>query len=352
MGRGVVCGGRLDDARQQRRLPRLELLDAQFVAGRAAAEVVDFLAEVGLGGRLDPVGAVAEVDRVEVGRDDLFLGPLVRELIRERRLAQLLEDRAVRLGLERVLDELLLDRRGALHGAFVLDVIDERARDAADVDPAVRLEALVLDRDHRLLDDPRDLFGRHDHPVLLAEHADRVAEVVVQVGALLVLVLRELRQRRQVRGDRHEHAEHERDEAQQQDRAQDRREAQPLQAGLAGRSLIGRSRIGGRYVGAIVIAHQRLRRRALRDAGRIRSRWHGPPIADRPAGGTVGPSRRRESSIGPHAERHRRGRQPAELADAGSARAQAGRATPSTACPQGRSRTSSASRARRAARCA
>ncbi len=31
---GVVGGGRLDDARQQRRLPRLELFDAQFVAGQ------------------------------------------------------------------------------------------------------------------------------------------------------------------------------------------------------------------------------------------------------------------------------------------------------------------------------
>ncbi len=158
-----------------------ELFDAQLLAGRAAAEMVDFVAEVGLGGRLDPVGAVAEVDRVEVGGDDLFLRPLVRELVGERRLAQLLEDRAVRLGLQGVLDELLLDRRGALDGAFVLDVVDERARDAADVDAAVGLEALVLDRDHRLLDDPRDLFGGDDHPVLLAEHADRVAEVVVQV---------------------------------------------------------------------------------------------------------------------------------------------------------------------------
>ena len=44
--------------------------------------------------------------------------------------------------------------------AFVRDVLDERAQDAADVDAAVGLEALVLDRDHRLLDDPRDLFGR------------------------------------------------------------------------------------------------------------------------------------------------------------------------------------------------
>ena len=39
--------------------------------------VVDFMAEVGLSRRLDPVRAVAEVDRVQVRRDDLFLRPLV-----------------------------------------------------------------------------------------------------------------------------------------------------------------------------------------------------------------------------------------------------------------------------------
>ena len=72
------------------------------------------LAEVHARGRLDPVGAVAEVDRVQVLGEDLLLGPLAREVVGERRLAQLLEDGAVALRLERVLDELLGDRRGAL----------------------------------------------------------------------------------------------------------------------------------------------------------------------------------------------------------------------------------------------
>ncbi len=103
-------------------------VDAELVAGGAAAEMVDFVAEVGLSGGLDPVGAVAEVDRVQIGREDLFLRPLVRELVGERRLPELLEDRPVRLGLQRVLDELLLDRRGALKRAFVLDVLATSAR--------------------------------------------------------------------------------------------------------------------------------------------------------------------------------------------------------------------------------
>ena len=74
---GVIRGGGLDDAGQQRRLPRLQLFDAELMVGRAAAEVVDVMTEVGLRGGLDPVGAVAEVDRVQVRRDDLFLRPLV-----------------------------------------------------------------------------------------------------------------------------------------------------------------------------------------------------------------------------------------------------------------------------------
>ena len=220
---------------------------------------------------------------------------LLRELVGERGLAELLEDRAVRLGLQRVLDELLLDRRGALDGASVDDVVDERARDPADVDAALGLEALVLDRDHRLLDDLGDLRGRDDHPVLLAEHADRVAEVVEQFRALLVLELREFRQRRQVGGDGHEHAEDERDQAEQQHGEEDQQEAQPLQT------------------------------------------W---PAAGRQCGGL---HRGRESTIGPRWETHQ-GRRPTKPPSSNWAR--------STACPRVRSRRSSGRRGRRAGRCA
>ncbi len=76
--------------------------------------------------------------------------------------------------------------------------------------------------------------GRDDHPVLLADDADRVAEVVEQDRALGVLELREPGQRGQVRGDRDEHAEDEGYEAEQQDGEEDRDETQPLQARPAG----------------------------------------------------------------------------------------------------------------------
>ncbi len=50
-------------------------------------------AEVGAGGGLDPVGALAEVDRVQVLGEDLVLAPVALEPVGERRLAELLEER-------------------------------------------------------------------------------------------------------------------------------------------------------------------------------------------------------------------------------------------------------------------
>ena len=111
-------------AGEHRRLPGLEHRGAGL--GRASPQPGWAVAEVGAGGRLDPVGALAEVDRVQVLGEDLVLAPVALELVGERRLAELLEDRPAALRLERVLDELLGDRRGALGGALAEDVLDQR----------------------------------------------------------------------------------------------------------------------------------------------------------------------------------------------------------------------------------
>src|SRR5262249_23038110 len=134
----------LRDAREQRRLGEIERLRA--------------VAEVRLGSRLDAVGAVAEVDGVQVRGEDLDLRPVPRprlELPRERRLFQLARDRSL-IADERVLDELLRDRRAALHGALVTDVLPGRPDDPAQVDAAMLVEALVLDVDDRVLHPRRD----------------------------------------------------------------------------------------------------------------------------------------------------------------------------------------------------
>ena len=141
-----------------------------------------------------------------------------------------------------------------------------------------------------------------------------------------------LGQRRQVGGDDDEHAEHERDEAEQQHGEEDRQRTAAAS---------GAACVGGRYVGAIVIAHRRLRSEALRATRRPL-----PTARAAMRGGTVGPSRRRESSIGPHAERHRRGRR-------GSRRLAAELGNAVDSLPDGAlAREAARGARRRAARCA
>ena len=78
---------------------------------------------------LDAVGAVAEVDRVQVLLQDPLLGPGARalELPGERGLAHLAADRLL-VAIERVLDELLRDRGAALDDLLLPDVRDQSAR--------------------------------------------------------------------------------------------------------------------------------------------------------------------------------------------------------------------------------
>ena len=99
---------------------------------------------------LDAVSAVAEVHGVEIRGQDPVLAPLLLELPREGRLDQLAADRLL-IRQERVLHELLGDRRASLHGPLVRDIGPEGAPHAANVDAAVLVEALVLDRDDRVL---------------------------------------------------------------------------------------------------------------------------------------------------------------------------------------------------------
>ena len=181
----VVHARRGDHPGQERRLVRghvhrlagvgvLLLLDDRRrvahagVVGAGALVRLVAVAEVGAHGGLDPVGAVAEVDRVQVLREDLLLRPLALEVVSERGLAELLEHGAVALCGQRVLHELLRDGRAALGGAALQDVLDERARDAGVVHSLVAVEAAVLDRDHRVLDVRRDLVLADKDAVLVA----------------------------------------------------------------------------------------------------------------------------------------------------------------------------------------
>ena len=224
----VVGAGRRDHAGQQRRLVRRQPGGAVVAAPLVAPGVVRL--EVRARGRLDAVRAVAEVDRVQVVAEDLLLRPLAREVVGEGGLAELLEHRPLVLGGERVLDELLGDRRAALDDLLLDDVLVEGARDAAQVDAVVGVEAAVLDRDDRVLHDRRDLVLAQEQPLLVAgQDADPVPVAVVDDrvarGRLLELG--------QVGGDGHQHPEHGRDGGQDAEAEQEREQAQLADADAA-----------------------------------------------------------------------------------------------------------------------
>ena len=250
----VVAGRRGDHAGQQRRLVGLEL-------GRAGARLVGLAArvvaaEVRARGGLDAVGAVAEVDRVEVVAQDPLLGPLAREVVGERGLAQLDEQRALVLGGERVLDELLGDRRAALDRGLAAHVLVERARDAAQVDALVGVEAAVLDRDDRVLHHRRDL-GLGD--VQLALVAGQQADLAAAASRITELPWSGSSSWRQVGGDGHHHPEHGRDGGQQAEADQQREHPQLADAhaparGGASSAAASRRRAQRDDLGAVAVA--------------------------------------------------------------------------------------------------
>ena len=91
----------------------------------------------------------------------------------------------------------------------MLDVREERARHAADVDAPMLVEALVLGRDDRLLDPRRDLPALHENAALAAaqDGEDRVAVGRVDVAVdLLLRGLGEGVEAVQLLADRDDHA--------------------------------------------------------------------------------------------------------------------------------------------------
>ena len=150
---GVIGGGAGDHGHEQR--------------GLRVRHVRGVLAEVGLRGLLHAVGAAAEVDRVQVARQDLVLVELLVDLQSHDRFLGLahvggLAARVVPL-------HVLHGDRGAALAGTALEVVDQGSHDAARGDAAVLVEGGVLARDDRILDVLRDLVGVELGAVDLAE---------------------------------------------------------------------------------------------------------------------------------------------------------------------------------------
>ena len=157
-------------------------------------EVAGVDVEVVLGSGLHAVGAIAEVDDVEVALED----PVLRVLVLEGDgVAELVELACVgvvgdgrlllvgrRLGDEGLFDQLLGDRRPTLDDAAGGGVGEERAQGALDIESAVLVEAVVLDREQSLDHLAVDLAQPDVDPVLVEDRCDHVA-VGVDDGGLL-----------------------------------------------------------------------------------------------------------------------------------------------------------------------
>ncbi len=178
--RRVVAGGVLHQAGQHGGLPEVQPRGV--------------LVEVVPRGTLYTEGAVAEVGDVEVPLQDPVLGVLVLERDCVAQLAQLALVGVVGGGLllfgcvgllqEGQLDHLLGDRRTALDDAVAGLVGDQRAQGALEVEGAVPVEAVVLDRDDRLDHGPGDVLELDVDPVLVVQRGDQPAVAVEDPGLL------------------------------------------------------------------------------------------------------------------------------------------------------------------------
>ena len=193
-------------------MPSGEKRDGAFgspasIAPSDTVELADLLAEVGARRLADSPRAAAEIDLVQVEREDLVLGEVLLESPREDHLLDLAVEAS--LGREQqTLHRLLGDRGAALHDLARREVGPRGAQDRAEVDPAVLEERIVFARDEGEDHVLGDLVEAHQPAALVEEFADRPAVAVVdgarQRRAVVVdpLEIGEIAHDRQIEGDR------------------------------------------------------------------------------------------------------------------------------------------------------
>ena len=147
----LACGGRVED----RVVVARSLRQPREQGGAAQVELPDRPREEDLRGGLDAHRG-ASLDRpvggdVQVLAEDFALGVACRVLFGQFSLDDLAFDALVGVGNAEVADQLLGDRRAALDRFAGGQVLEESADDRIGIDPAVLVEALVLDRDRRQL---------------------------------------------------------------------------------------------------------------------------------------------------------------------------------------------------------
>jgi hypothetical protein len=160
-------------------------------------QIAGMLAEVILRSSLKAVLAAAQVNLVAIESEDLLLGEGALNLDGEIGLLNFARRGA--LGGEKEVARQLHGQRGCALGASVAaHIVPCGAGDAQHVDPPMRFEALVFNRDHGLAQHRRKVVVVDHHAPLQRKGADDAALLVVQLRqrrgpiALQVVNLRQI----------------------------------------------------------------------------------------------------------------------------------------------------------------
>jgi hypothetical protein len=193
---GIEDRGRPQQARQHGRLV------GRHLRGRLAEELARR--------RVDPIGAGAEIDPVEIQRQDLVLGEIALQPQGQQHLLALAAQGAGRCQ-EYVLSQLLGDGAAALGQAPVAQVDVGGAREADEVEPEMAVEAPVLGGQHGLRQVARQVLQLHRGAVEVAIGGDHLAVLRQERDARLFADLVEAADVRQVVGQpAQEHERHQR----------------------------------------------------------------------------------------------------------------------------------------------
>ena len=150
--------------------------------GLGGGEILRVHAEGHLCRSLDAVGALAEVDEVQVHLQDLVLGVVVLDLQSQPDLLQLAGD-GLLAGEVGELCQLLGDGAGSLGEAAGAQVAHQRAEDAGHVEAGMLVEAQILRRQEGVHHMVGEGVHGDDGAVLLAHQGGDVRAVLVVDGA-------------------------------------------------------------------------------------------------------------------------------------------------------------------------
>jgi hypothetical protein len=161
------------------------------------AEVLQGLAEIDLRSGGKTVGALPEVDLIDVNLENFVLGETAFDLEREQRFVDLARQRLF-ARKEEVPRHLHGDRAGALALAAAGEVRIGGAQYAEGVHPGMLVEALVFSRQNGLFHDVRDVLDADQRAALFAEFPDQVPVGGIDTQRNLRLVVGQHLDRRQL----------------------------------------------------------------------------------------------------------------------------------------------------------